>query len=63
MPGVSVFTRTVAAGCAYEVVALTTRKVPTLSELMWGRPLRQRALVWLLVVLIGTDHLLTRRWF
>lgn len=58
----------VAAGCAWELAALTSGRVPTLSSLVWrgtaagthGR-LTMFAL-WLLVVAVGTDHFFIRRW-
>lgn len=51
----------VAAACQYEVAAIATGRVPTLSSLMWKRPVRERALIWVIVAALLTDHFFWRR--
>lgn len=52
----------VTVGCTWEVVAITTGKVPTISALMWRFPTATRTVAWAAVVALGTDHFVTRRW-
>lgn len=52
----------VMGGCAWELVALTTRRVPTITAVVCAVPLRARCALWGAVVAVGTDHFLTRRW-
>lgn len=52
----------VTVGCGWEVAALTTGRVPTVSAMLWRFPTVARASAWAVVVALGTDHFVTRRW-
>lgn len=52
---------TVASLCTWEAVAITTRRIPTLSHGMSRLPLIARAAVWGAAALVLTDHFFTRR--
>lgn len=47
--------------CGYELVALTTRRVPTVSAWMWRARPSTRALVWVAAAVVLTDHFFSRR--
>lgn len=47
--------------CAWELAALTTRRVPTVSAVMWRLSPAERAAVWLLAAAVLSDHFFTRR--
>lgn len=48
--------------CAWELTALATRRIPTVSTCMWGIHPLGRAVLWAGVAVVLTDHFLTRRW-
>ena len=47
--------------CGYEFLALTTRRVPTVSAGMWRLRPSERAVVWCLAAFVLSDHFFTRR--
>ena len=48
--------------CGWEVVALTTGDLPTLSSLVWRLPRRVRVVLCAVITGASADHFVTRRW-
>jgi len=46
----------------YELVAIVTGAVPTISETLWFLPWPATAAIYGVFVLIGLDHFVTRKW-
>jgi hypothetical protein len=46
---------------AYELAAVSTRRIPTISGLVWTLPVAGRFGVWLVGGAVLFDHLVTRR--
>lgn len=50
------------AACVYEAFALSTRKVPSISSIVWRLPFVGRVAVALVVAAVVFDHFVTRRY-
>lgn len=61
-PEALVFRAAVAGLCSYETVAITTRKVPTISSLLWRTPMPVRVAIVAAAEVVLNDHFITRKW-